>query len=575
MDIIKTSIVFTKTIKNMARLKEIISIFAKNGFDEFFSGKITSNIPNFVLPSSKVKIKEELANRQKRDWPQIIGYRLRRCFEELGPSFIKFGQLLGTREDIFDPSFIHEMKILRDQAGGMSFDVAKRTIEESLGRKIEDIFLEINHKPVGKASIGVVFEGKLKNGSEVVIKVRRPDIIRIIETDFNILGFLIGRVERFSDEVKSLGISRIVDDFEASLHNELNFNIEALNCVRFDKNIKRYDADNLFHVPRVYKEYTTEDILVLEQLRGIPFSNKNKIHEIRDDVSGKIEKAIEIFSKTYLNDGFFHADLHGGNLFWLPNGQIGVIDFGLMGNLSGKGRRSFVAIIYALLTHNYENLVYEFLDVAEYDVIPDVNSLIHDVRQALLPYVGLTFSDINSSQLLNIVVKTMTRHNLFVPREWIIIFRSLITLDGVGKSLDLDCDFFSILEKNIHEIIASSFNKDELIEEGIWAMRDVMSSARLIPRHLKWFLKEWSKNKFAMEIKTVGHKREFNNLFASMLFLSFSFLTGVFVFAGVLSMDKGDLMLFNGISLISGIFWVIASLWLATGFVVLKRVGGV
>jgi len=573
MDIIKTSIVFTKTIRNVARLKEIVTVFAKNGFDEFINSGITSHIPDFVLPSSRVKIKEELAQKSSRDWPMIIGNRLRKCFEELGPSFVKLGQLLSTREDLFDESFIDEMKKLRDQALPIPYETAQNIIEQSLGIKITDIFANLNQQPIGKASIGVVFEGTLKDGKEVVVKVKRPGIEKIIETDFSILAFLISQLEKFSDEIKQLALSKILVEFEASLHNELNFNIEALNGKRFQKIIDKYDnqEDKLFRIPHVYEEFTGEDVLVLEKIVGIPFSSKADVDKLNEGLENKLQKAIEIFSKMYLHDGYFHADLHGGNMFLLPTGEIGIIDFGSMGNLSRKARHNFVAIIYSLLTHNYENLIYEFLDVAEYSAIPDVDKIIGDIKQELRPYIGLTAKEINSTQLLHKVIRTITKHDMFVPRDWVIVFRSLITLDGVSKSLKLDCDFFGILESNIKEIIASSFNKDEVIEDGLWAMKDILSTARLVPRHLKWFIKEWTKEKFAFEVKTSGYEKEISSINAALLFLSFAILSAAFMFAGTFSMEVIKLGSILEISFLSWIFWSISLFFLMTGFLVLRR----
>ena len=573
MDIIKTSIVFTKTIRNVARLKEIVTVFAKNGFDEFINSGITSHIPDFVLPSSRVKIKEELAQKSARDWPMIIGNRLRKCFEELGPSFVKLGQLLSTREDLFDESFIDEMKKLRDQALPIPFETAKNIIEQSLGLKITDIFSNLNQQPIGKASIGVVFEGTLKDGQEVVVKVKRPGIEKIIETDFSILAFLISQLEKFSDEIKQLALSKILVEFEASLHNELNFNIEALNGKRFQKIIDKYDnqENKLFRIPHVYEEYTGEDVLVLEKIVGIPFSSKADVDKLNEGLTDKLQKAIEIFSKMYLHDGYFHADLHGGNMFLLPTGEIGIIDFGSMGNLSRKARHNFVAIIYSLLTHNYENLIYEFLDVAEYSAIPDVDKIIGDIKQELRPYIGLTAKEINSTQLLHKVIRTITKHDMFVPRDWVIVFRSLITLDGVSKSLRLDCDFFGILESNIKEIIASSFNKDEVIEDSLWAMKDILSTARLVPRHLKWFIKEWTKEKFAFEVKISGHEKEIVGIYSALLFLSFAILSAAFMFAGVLCLDSGKVKALLDISILSWVFWSLSCFFMITGFMVLRK----
>ncbi len=565
MGLIKTTIRLSRTIKNVARLKEIAVIFAKNGFDEFVSSGVMSKIPNFVLPKSKIKIREELSSKSERDWGKVVGYRLRLCFQELGPTFIKMGQLLSTREDIFDSSFIDEMKILRDQVKGIPFEDAKKTIENSLGKKIEDIFKSFDEKPIGKASIGVVYQAELLNGEKVVVKIRRPEIIQDIETDFSIMMFLISQAEKASEEIKYLGISRILKDFSIRLQNEVNFNIEALNADRIRTTISKHDPDKLFLIPKIYKDFLKEDILVMDKLDGVPFTNIPKIKKENENILDCLESGIKIFIKSFLQEGFFHADLHGGNFFLLDENRIGLIDFGLVGNLGRKSRENFIAIIYSLLTFNYENLVYEFLDVASYDKIPDVDVLISDVREALTPFIGLTVSQTNFSQVLKSIISTLNKHEIFLPTEWFIVFRALMTLDGVGKSMGMDLDLFSILSEDIRDIVKETMTKDTLLEETVWSGRDFLSAMKVIPRHLKWFLKEASKKKYALELINRGYESHFKKFTNGVFFLGYTVLSSSLFFCGVLLSDNEIIKSFRDISIISWTFWGFALIFLLRG----------
>ncbi len=571
MDLIKTGIGITKTIRNVSRLREIVVVFAKNGFDEFISHNAIAGIPNFVLPKSKRSIKEELDRETEKDWPQILGYRLRLCFEELGPAFIKFGQLLSSREDIFDASFIDEMKILRDKVKPVPFKDVRAGIEASLGMPIDRVFKEIDPKPIGTASIGVVFKGQLLDGTEVVLKVKRPGIEKMMETDFSILRFLAHQAEKVSEEVKFLGVSRVVNDFSHSLINELNFNIEALNCGRYRKIIESHDTGNLFYLPKIYEEYTSADLLVMEKLNGIPFSNYNDIEPHLDDLEVKLNDGLKIFLKTFLADGFFHADLHGGNFFLLNDGKIGLIDFGLMGTLSKRGRKNFVSIIYSLINFNYENVVYEFLEVAEYDQIPDVDRLISDVRDALSPYIGLTVQQTDFSLVLKSTISTLKHHEIFLPREWFIVFRSLMTLDGVGRSLGQDYDLYAMMEEDLNDLIQASFNKDEILEEGLWAAKDFMGVARIIPRHLKWFLKDFTQKKYGIELILTGYENSAKMINGSIVFLAFTLLTCLFVASGVYFLGR-NVNHWSEVPTITWIFWVLGSLAFGKGYFALKKV---
>lgn len=566
MDLIKTGIRVGKTIRNAGRLKEIVTVFAKNGFDEFLvRAPLGKLLPGFVLPQSEKAIQKELEGKEPDDWGRILGLRLRLCFEELGPAFVKLGQLLSSRSDIFDASFIEEMKILRDKVKGIPFEEARVVIEKSLGKKIEDCFSSIDPEPVGTASIGIVYKATLKDGSPVVIKVRRPDIERLIETDFSILLFLVHQIEKMSVEVKAIGVSRILRDFSIRIKGELNFTVEAFSCERLRKNIAVHDPEALVHLPKIYKEYSSESLLVMEYLKGISFNDGARIKAHREELLPKIEGAVKIYIKTFLQDGFFHADLHEGNFLLLENGQLGILDFGLVGHLSKKGRKNFLAIIYALLTHNYETLVYEFLDVAEYEEIPDVEALIADIRDVLIPFAGLSVKEVNSGILLQESLRILSKHQIYLPREWFIIFRALIVLDGVGKTMELDQDLFALIEDDVKKLLQISMSKDELLEETLWMAKDLLGTMRMFPRHAKWFMRDFTRKGHALEVINRGYEKEFASFTGALVFLGFSFLGGIFFLAGVFLLHNSAPAHLSELPLLSVLFWLFASAFILKG----------
>ena len=565
MDFIRAGIGITKTMRNVSRLREIVSVFAKHGFDEFITIGISSKIPNFVIPKSKRSIKEELENKSEKDWNQVLGFRLRSCFEELGPSFIKFGQLLSSREDLFHVSFIHEMQKLRDQVKPIPLSDLTVYIENHLGKKIEEVFKSIDPNPIGVASIGVVYSAELKDGSPVVLKVRRPGIEKEIETDFSILLFIAHQLEKVSEELKYLGLSRIINDFSSTLVKELNFNVEAMNAQRLKKNLAIHDIENHYYIPSIYTDYTCEALLVMERLEGVAFSDQKKIDPHMDEIKEKLNYGVNLFLKTFLQDGFYHADLHGGNFFYLHNKKIGLIDFGLMGSLSKTSRQHFTAIIYSLISHNYENLVYEFLDVAEYESIPDVEALTRDVREALSPYVGLTVQQLNLSELFLVILATLKRHQIYLPREWYLVFRALITLDGVGKSLNIDLNIFGILESEILEIVQKSFSKEDLIEEALWSSRDMSSTLKIFPRHFRWFMRDFAKKGYAIEVIQKGYKKEIASVGNSISFLGHAILTATFILSGILFLNGRELQTYNDIPALTWVMWSLGLLTFALG----------
>lgn len=570
MDLIKKSIELGQTIKNVTRFREIISVFAQNGLDEFIirSG-LHKVVPNFVLPSARINAAiKELGDAS---WAFVIGHRLRRSFEELGPSFIKLGQLLGTREDLFPAEFTEQMKYLRDQARGIPFHDALKSINESLGRDYSEVFESIDPEPIGTASIGLVYRAKLKNGDDVVIKLRRPGIQKTIPMDLAIITFITERLERVSDEIKHLGISRVIKEFGNGLQEELDFRLESLNCKKIKQNLLSIDKKKIFYIPEVYTEFNHEDLLVLEELKGVPFSRFKKSDPALQKVREKLADGIHIFIKSLLADGFFHADLHAGNFFLLENGQIGLVDFGLMGHLSKRSRISLIAILYSVTTHNYENLVFEFLDVADYDDIPDIDGLMRDIKDALSSFIGLSVQQIKLSFLFNKTVKILLRHKIYLPREWFIIFRALITLDDVGKSLNIDFNVFVIIEKNLKSVTKEVLSKEGLMEEGILASRDIATSLRILPRHIRWFMRELAKNNYAFKIIHTGHERSFHDLRNAIVFLGYSFIAGIFFISGIITFDNYFLGSWYAISRPSWFFWGLGAFILIRGMRSLQR----
>ena len=558
MDLIKTGRGISRTIKNVSRFREILTVLSRHGFSELIvKSGLDKVIPGFVLPARVSELKREDISTE--EWWQIFGSQLRMSFEELGPSFIKLGQLLATREDILEPVMIKELKLLQNKVKGIPFETAKEVIETNLGRKISEVFASIDEVAIGTASIGVVYKAELLSGQKVVVKVRRPGIAKTINTDFEILLFILQKLEKVSADIRFLGMSKMINDFFKSTHKELNFQVEAQNCERLKKNLEVIDKEKILVVPHVYREYTTQEVIVLEFLDGQPFNEYHSLEQLGPVVVERLLKSVELFTHTLLADGFFHADLHGGNFFVLSDQRIGIIDFGLMGTLSKKNRANLIAIMYSLITHDFDNLVYEFLEVAEFDSIPNHEELIRDIKDAISPYVGLSVKETNMSELVRNLIKTLSKHELYLPREWFIIFRALITLDGVGKSIGLDLNIFHILEKDLDKLVGEMLSKKNAQDELMWVAKDIISSLRIVPKHLKWFLKEVSKNNYALEIRIKEVDNLSRSINRSFFLLGLSLLASVFILCGTLLVRNVNVLSVYDIPILSWIFWFFAS----------------
>ncbi|MEX1099531.1 MAG: AarF/ABC1/UbiB kinase family protein, partial [Bacteriovoracaceae bacterium] len=469
------------------------------------------------------------------------------------------------------PALIKELKKLQDKVQPIAFDSAKEQLEESLGKKIEEVFQSIDEEPIGVASIGIVYKAKLLTGEDVVVKIKRPNIASNIRIDFEIIAFIVAQAERVSDDIKFLGISRAIDDFFKSIQLELNFLLEAQNAQTLKSNLEKVDKENIIHIPKVYRELSNEDALIMERLDGKPFTAIKDLASEAPHLEERLMKCVRMFTHNMLVDGFFHADLHGGNFFLMPDGRIGLIDFGLMGSLSRKNRTNLVAILFALVTNNYENLVYEFLDVADYDVIPNHETLQRDIRDALAPYLGLSVQETDITALTHAIVLTLSKHQIYLPREWFIIFRALMTLDGVGKSIKIDLNIFEILDDQIEGVMKDLVSKESLMEEALWIGRDAINSARIIPRHLRWLLKEFARKKYVLDVNLTGFQRELGLVSQSVYFLGLILLAVAFLFSGVFLVKDVHITSFRSIPVIVWIFWGLSLATVARASMFIKR----
>lgn len=435
----------------------------------------------------------------------------------------------------------------------------------------EEVFLDIETDPIGTASIGCVYKAKLKESAEeVIIKVQKPGIRRQVRTDFDILLFIINQTEKVAPDLKYLGIRTLLKEFQKSLELELNFVLEALNCERIRKSYEERVKD-YFVIPKVYKKYSSQDILVQEFLHGKPFNEVQSVSELGENYEEKIQKCVSVFIQTLLHDGFYHADLHGGNFFLLEDKRIGIIDFGLMGTLGKKSRNHLIAILYALVNHDYPNLVYEFLEVAEYEALPQDDLLIRDVQDSLSQFVGLDVQDMDIQQLFNTIVGTLSKHQIFLPREWFTIFRALVTLDGVGKSLGLELNLFELLEKDIRPIIKDIFSVEEVKREALWLGHDVIGAMRMVPRHIKWFLRESAKRQYSLEINFRDQERQLEKLHSSIGFLGFIFLSGIFFLIGGQFIHDGNITRLQDIPILSWILWSFGMMFLLRSLFLMRK----
>ena len=484
----KTGRQLGQAVKNVQRLGQMIAVFKKYGFMDVVD---RLNLGKF-LPSKKSETAEKIAEYS----PQK---RLRLAFEELGPTFVKLGQLLSTRSDLLPESYIEEFTHLQDQVQPLSFDVVASVIEAELGKKLEDAFLEFKKAPLAAASIAQVHEATLLSGEKVVVKVQRPGIDKIIETDISLLAFVATLLERYIPETRVIGPTTIVAEFFQTLNYELDFVVEANNIKKITENTA--DTPEVV-LPKVYKNLSTHKVLTLEKFEGIRVNDLKALDAAGVDRKKIVEIGAKTFFKWVMMDGLFHGDLHGGNLFILPGNRLGIIDFGIVGRLSQKSRDQLTSMVVSLMTEDYENLCYEYAELGSAGVAIDFDGFQREVRNSLSPYLGLSISEMNVGRILIEATQIATQYQIKVPGDWMLVFKAIVTIEGMGRALDPEFDLLKIGQSLMGDLMKNQYSPQRLSKELTWVAKDSAQLLKILPRQIRWMFRKFNSNDFAFEIKS-------------------------------------------------------------------------
>ncbi|MCM2322686.1 MAG: AarF/UbiB family protein, partial [Oligoflexia bacterium] len=470
MQLLRTGRQLGQAVKNVQRLKQILGVLARHGFadivDRMSLGKF--------LPGRLAAFAEAQADK-------TVPERLRESFEELGPTFVKLGQLISTRPDIFPEAYIDEFVKLQDNVQLLPFSAVKAVVERELGRKLEEAYASFSEAPLAAASIGQVHEAVLLTGEKVVVKVQRPEIERIIDTDVSLLAFLASLLEKYIPETRVVGPRTIVDEFFRTLSYELDFVVEANNMGKMAENMKSFPE---IVIPRVFKALSTHRVLTLERLEGIRVNDLKAMDAAGIDRKHIVDVGARAFFKSVMVDGLFHGDLHGGNLFVLPGNRLGIIDFGIVGRLSQRSRDQLATMVMSLLTEDYENLCYQYADLGAAGPSIDFDGFQREVRNTLSPYIGLALGELNIGRILIEATKIATKYSIKVPGDWMIVFKAILTLEGMGRTLDPNFDMISAGEELVRELVKEQYSPQRLTKELMWVSKDLAALLQVLPRQL-------------------------------------------------------------------------------------------
>ena len=407
---------------------------------------------------------------------------LRQALEELGTTFIKLGQILSTRADLLPPTYMAELAKLQDSASPVAFKEIEEVLVTELGQPIEHIFAQFDPVPLAAASIGQAHAATLEDGTEVVVKVRRPGVVEQVNEDLEILKELAAGASRHWNFAEHYDLTGLVEEFSQTLRRELDYIREAHNAERFAVN---FAGDPHIHVPQVFWEATTSRVLTLERIRGIKINDLKALDEQGTDRRWLADYATNVVLKMVCEDGFFHADPHPGNFFIEPNGTIGLIDFGMVGVIDEQTQELLAELLIAINHQDAARLVDVFLDLGVSRERIDRASVRRDIDQLLSTYWGLPLGELRVGTLLNDVYSIMRRHHLHLPSNLALLLKTVIMIEGLGGALDPDFHLPKVLTPYTERLVLRQYSPFR------WARSFGRSSLELarfaveMPQHLR------------------------------------------------------------------------------------------
>jgi ubiquinone biosynthesis protein len=546
-------------MRDISRLHEITTVFIRYGW-----GDVARRLGIIgVLERAGRILHWSEADEIMRLEPAV---RVRRALEELGPTFVKLGQVLATRVDMFPPCWIAEFEKLQSNVPPVPFDDLLPELLNALGASPLDIFLEVQTDPVAAASIAQVHLAKLKDGTEVVLKIRRPGIRQKIEADLRILSQIARLLESEIPEMRHYRPTQVVFEFTRSLRRELDLALEARNIERFALN---FATDETVIIPTVYWEWTSEIMNVQQRIVGIAGNDLAAVDAAGMDRKLLAARGADAVLKMILIDGYFHADPHPGNVFYLPGNRLAMLDFGMVGRLSHERRNQIVDLLVALARCSEEGMLDVLLEWTG-DAAVDETKLAADVGDLVVNYENVQLKDIRLSTLLQEVTMIVREHCLTLPPDLTLLFKALITLEGFGRQLDPEFHLIAHLTPFVERVIRDRYTPSALLKRGRRNFNELYGFVTNLPRDIGRLIREVRQGRFRidLDLKRLDHfgqqiDRSTNRL--TMAIMTASLVIGSSI---VMTVEGGPtlfgLPLFGLLGFLLAFFnslWIILSIW--------------
>ena len=507
-----------RRVQNLPRYREIITIFVRHGFGTMLE---QIGVDRALLTPARIF-------RRDAEWERLTpAQHFRMALEELGPTFIKLGQILSTRPDLLPPDFIVELSKLQDNAPPILWEEVEAQLTSAWSQPLDELFTSIDHEPLAAASLSQVHAALLPGEREVVIKVQRPEIRPIIQADLAILEDLAALAQH-TTMGKLYNPVDVVSEFSFTLQNELNYLREARNADLFRQH---FSEEPYLYIPEVCWKLTTREVLVMERIRGVKIDDIKGLEAAGLDRKAVAQNAARIIVKEVMEDGFFHADPHPGNFFVLRGNVIGAMDFGMVGHLTDTDRLNLVRLYIASVRMDANAIVEQLIRMGAAAARVNRPALKRDINRLLEKYYGLPLREIRAQEVISDILPIAWRHHLTLPSDMWLLGKTLAMMEGVGLQLDPDFDIFAVskpyVERLAREMWSPAVWGPSLLDQ-LMAWSDVLTIAPKAGAKLLYGLES---GELPLDLNMNVQKPALETLDRALTRLSVSVLIAAFILA--------------------------------------------
>lgn len=490
---IKSGTVRFKELEKIKRIKKLADVLMKYGFEEILSrSELEKRLPKRIVGRNREKIKDIKS--------RTIYERVRMALEEMGPAYVKFGQMLSNRNDILPEEMISELQKLQDKVEIQEVDIRKKLAEE-LNIIPEEYFQSIDEEPMASASIGQVFRAVLKNGEKVVLKIRRDNIDNVVETDLVIMKDMAKFLEKYDVNAKNMNLLYIVESFENMLKKELSLINERKNMERFENNFKENEH---IHVPVVYKELSNNRILCMEFIEGIKITDKEKIEKTGFNPKEIASLGLELYIKQVMKYGFFHADPHPGNIFLGKDGKLIFIDFGAMGTLYPYEIELLEELTLNFLQKDVKKMIATIKELALDYNISDEKRLERGFYDILSMVDGTSLEEINLVEIMERVKTLLSQNQVLLSEDVYLLVKGIGQIEGIGRHLNPQLNIMQEIGNNAQEIMVKRMSPKYILEKGMGKVGEFSENWLTLPSDLKRLLEKIQNNELKHRHELVG-----------------------------------------------------------------------